>query len=239
MATLLFRPLKKLASSVERFNQQGINTVGTALIDTVEIPGAAQSFLDDVSTDNKSGICIFVSTSAANMLGQACSDWPEHLDVVAVGPGTQKALRKWGINADIPEYHDTEGLLKMDVFSACAGKDIYLMKGLGGREKLAIELTKRHARVHEINLYERQKLVRPFSTKQWRQEEIKCIIATSGEQLEAAFEQFNHHWLQTNRWIVVSPRIKKMGQERGIGQIDVSHGASDDTLIGFIKELEQ
>ena len=239
MAILLFRPLKKLASSVENFCLQGLNTVGTALIDTVEIPSAAQSFFQKVEADNKPAVCVFVSTSAANILGKACLAWPKHLSVIAVGASTQIALRKWGIEANIPTQHDTEGLLTMNALTDCARKDIYLIKGLGGRQKLANELVKRQARVHEINLYERQKLVRPFSTKQWRQTEIKCIIATSGEQLEAAFEQFDHHWLKTTRWIVVSSRIKEIALERGVQHIDVSPGANDDTLIRFIKELEQ
>ncbi|MEI8649658.1 hypothetical protein P4S73_20100 [Paraglaciecola sp. Hal342] len=61
-------------------------------------------------------------------------------------------------------------------------------------------------------------------------------MATSGELIDTAFEQFDPKWLQSLPWIVVSPRTEQIAAKHGINTIFVSDDASDQALIRRAKE---
>ena len=232
---LLIRPLKKLDTSVEQFNQHGIGVIGLALLDTVADSDEISRFNHAIQSEPTRSTCIFVSTAAADIVSQAGIRFPEKAQIIAVGTSTQKRLKEAGLDASVPKSHDTEGLLALPEMLNCSGKQFYLVKGHGGRVDLAKELKCRGANVTEANVYSRQVLSTPISTEQWQPEQIKCIIATSGEQVELAFAQFEVHWLASLDWIVVSERVKQIALDLGAQQVQVSNGASDEKLIGFLK----
>jgi len=75
--------------------------------------------------------------------------------LIAVGSRTQSALRDEGFDAIAPAQPDTEGLLAMPALAAPLDRPIVIVKGEGGREKLAAELGERVGRVVEWSCYRR------------------------------------------------------------------------------------
>jgi uroporphyrinogen-III synthase len=111
------------------------------------------------------------------------------------------------------------------------------MKGFGGRELLHDTLATRGAKVVEWEVYKRVKIDSPIFTQNWQPAQIRCIIATSGEVIQAAFDYFEASWLKTLNWIVVSQRTAEIASKLGVTQIEISLDASDQALIQCAQQL--
>lgn len=185
---------------------------------------------------------IFTSTYAAEFAVQAMHNksWPSELNYFAVGKSTAAILQQAGIKVRLPKRFDSEGLLEMAELIDVADKTVAIVKGHHGRMELDKTLTERKAKVHIYNLYQRSaiKLDKPIQT--WQKSAIRCIIATSGEQVELAFEQFETQWLKSLSWITVSQRIVDILTNKGVSRIILSADTSDEALITSAKQfLEQ
>ncbi len=74
----------------------------------------------------------------------------------AVGRATADALRAEGIESRVPEAGEsTEGLLALPELREVSGSRIVIVRGEGGREKLAEELEARAAQVECLDVYRR------------------------------------------------------------------------------------
>lgn len=163
--------------------------------------------------------------------------WPSQLSYFAVGNSTAGLLRQAGLAVQVPEQQDSEGLLALAELQAVNGLPVLLVKGEGGRELLAQRLTERGAKLTTLSIYRRQRVDKPKPTQPWKPEQIKCIITTSGELMEAAFAQFDHNWLKALPWILVSDRLMQRATELGITQVIRSDDASDDALINTARHF--
>ena len=137
----------------------------------------------------------------------------------------------------VPKEARTEGLLALNELNHVVDKVIVIMKGFGGRELLCDTLVARGAKVVEWEVYKRVKLNAPVATQDWHATQIRCIIATSGEVIQAAFGYFEASWLKTLNWIVVSQRTADIASTLGVTQIDISRDASDQALIQCAQKL--
>ncbi|PKO73224.1 MAG: uroporphyrinogen-III synthase, partial [Betaproteobacteria bacterium HGW-Betaproteobacteria-17] len=86
-------------------------------------------------------IAIFISPNAAQF-GMAAiragGTLPEAVEVCAVGPGTARALQAQGVGGVItPDGQDSEALLALPQLNAVAGKRVVIVRGVGGRARLA------------------------------------------------------------------------------------------------------
>ena len=235
MSFLLLRPQSKCQSSVKAFSQANLPTVACGLIDT-QLDQQAISQLPDkiaqLSTHFNDTIYIIVtSTVAAEQCVILKNKWPDYVTFFAVGASTGRIMQDAGLEVIIPKQARTEGLLALPALQYVTNKKIVVIKGFGGRELLVDSLDSRGANVQEWEVYARVKVSQPVSTQDWQAEQIRCIIATSGEVIQAAFDYFDHKWLQTRDWIVVSQRTATIAQQKGIRQIDISRDASDQALI--------
>jgi uroporphyrinogen-III synthase len=228
---LLLRPRNKYLASTAKMNEAGIPTIGLALMDIV----ANQQVLHNMSTTlglkPQNALAIFISTNAANLALQQIPNWPQNLQALAVGQSTAEILTAAGVHTKFPSPANTEGLLAMDELANVQGKTIYLFKGQGGREELALQLEARGADIISMELYTRKKLLLPEASEAWQKDHIQCIIATSGELVEAAFEQLDNDWLKSTPWIVASQRIADIVVRQGASQQFVSENASDKAII--------
>lgn len=107
-------------------------------------------------------LAVFVSANAARE-GLAAirtrRELPPKLRVVAVGPGTAKALQSARVeNVIAPSQRfDTEGLLDLPEFRDSKGKRIVIFRGEGGRELLGETLRAQGAAVTYAECYRRRK----------------------------------------------------------------------------------
>ncbi|MFT5674111.1 MAG: uroporphyrinogen-III synthase [Paraglaciecola sp.] len=236
---LLLRPQAKYQKSSQRFLQAGLNTVGLGLIDTVTDQQALSQLAIKIGNLDPDSMLIVTSTVAAELITQGNYQWPDEIKIFAVGNSTGQILANNGFKPIIPDQASTEGLLALPELNQVQQKKIIVIKGHGGRKDLIEQLCQRQAKVEQWQLYKRVSVSTPNCTEDWQAEQINCIIATSGELIEAAFEHFDSNWLQTVSWIVVSKRTADMAAKLGIDRVFISSDASDDALIRCAKHISE
>ena len=212
-----------------------MSAVACGLIDTVvdseAIAQLPAKIADLQSRAAKKIYLIVTSTVAAQQCVLMKKLWPQNICFFAVGAGTGRILQSEGFTVVVPDEARTEGLLALPQLNHLANQSIVIMKGFGGRELLHDTLVTRGAEVVEWEVYKRVKIYAPVSTQDWQPAQIRCIIATSGEVIQAAFDYFEASWLKTLNWIVVSQRTAEIASKLGVTQIDISLDASDQALI--------
>jgi uroporphyrinogen-III synthase len=101
--------------------------------------------------------CIFISPAAvrfaSRLLPLATSKLPRL--VIAVGAGTQRALRHHGVPSLAPQRADSDGVLALPELARISGWRIALVGAPGGRGRMAPELHSRGARVEPVDVYRR------------------------------------------------------------------------------------
>ncbi|HET9462421.1 MAG TPA: uroporphyrinogen-III synthase, partial [Thiobacillus sp.] len=134
-------------------------------------------------------IAVFISPNAAQfgMAAIHASDaLPGAIRVFAVGPGTARALQAQGVSGAItPDGQDSEALLALPQLQDVAGKRVVIVRGVGGRARLAETLRKRGAQVDLMECYRRlrpQADAAPLLTR-WQAGGIDAVTVTSAETL--------------------------------------------------------
>lgn len=240
MAFLILRPVAKYHTSAANFKAANLPAVGLGLIDTIGDQAALTALPGQIAALAPNSVIIFTSTTAAELACRQAILWPANTHILAVGQATALKLKDAGLEPVVPGLASTEGLLGLAQLQAVEGRQVLIIKGQGGRPDLAQSLSARGARVSAASVYQRVNLDPPKTTEVWQAAQIQCIIATSGELIEAAFAQFTVKWLQSVPWIVVSPRTEQIAAKLGINNILLSEDASDQALIHCAKEfLEQ
>lgn len=250
---LAARPTKKAQALTLLLNQHGIACVSQPLFDYQPLADFKQSQELLTTAD----IIIFVSVAAVEFAQAnfAASQW-QYQHIIAVGKATKAALQALALeNIHCPSQENSEGVLALSILNdKLSNKNITIVRGNGGREHLAIELTKRGATINYLESY--QRIWRTFPKdigKQWYQQQINCIVVTSNALLEklvqltqvtniAAENDIIRHWRNNCIWLVASKRIADHAQKLGLTNVIQSDGANEQaisaTLQAFIeKEL--
>ncbi|MDC0602710.1 uroporphyrinogen-III synthase [Aliiglaciecola sp.] len=241
MTTLLLRPKEKLQASVRFMQQAGIQTVGVGLIEIERNQPEIDKFKQQISNlcvaQQKDVHCIFVSTHAADTIVDHVFNWPQGVHTYAVGPSTARHLGPLGIAIETPNESNSEGLLALKSLQNIKDKTVFILKGVGGRPLVPTELTARGAIVREIDLYQRLRCSPTVETQQWQPHEITCAVATSGEIIQAAWDEYDHSWLKSLPLIVVSRRLVDFAAKLGLNNVIQSAGASDAQLKDAINDF--
>ena len=235
---VLTRPQADSERLSEALQNEGFQTRVMPIITIEAIPTAEQAPAPSLSDD---ALCIFISANAVRFglprLGSALAR-DSDLTVIAVGNKTRDTLAAEGIQAQVPVRADSEGLLAMPALSAPDSRDVVIVKGEGGRELLASELTGRGARVTEWACYRRC----------WPEVDVSGLIeisaglifqASSGEMVSRLSELLaggGQADLFQSSIIVPSDRVARRATEIGWGQVIRAEDASDDAFIRALKQ---
>ena len=235
---VLTRPQADSERLSEALQNEGFKTRVMPIVTIEAIPTAEQAPAPSVSDD---ALCIFISANAVRFglpqLGSALAR-DSDLTVIAVGNKTRDTLAAEGIQAQVPVRADSEGLLAMPALSAPDSRDVVIVKGEGGRELLASELTGRGARVTEWACYRRC----------WPEVDVSGLIeisaglifqASSGEMVSRLSELLaggGQADLFQSSIIVPSDRVARLATEIGWGQVIRAEDASDDAFIRALKQ---
>ena len=235
---VLTRPQADSERLSEALQNEGFQTRVMPIITIEAIPTAEQAPAPSLSDD---ALCIFISANAVRFglpqLGSALARNSD-LTVIAVGNKTRDTLAAEGIQAQVPVRADSEGLLAMPALSAPDSRDVVIVKGEGGRELLASELTGRGARVTEWACYRRC----------WPEVDVSGLIeisaglifqASSGEMVSRLSELLaggGQADLFQSSIIVPSDRVARLATEIGWGQVIRAEDASDDAFIRALKQ---
>jgi uroporphyrinogen-III synthase len=236
---LVTRPIDKATVLAERLAQlEAVNQVIAAPL--VSFTANPKQTLQKQLTLFQPEIIIFVSVPSVNFAFEFCpqSLWPEGAHYLAVGNATAEQLKSQKIKQiSVPEKHDSEHLLTLDLLQNIENKNILIIRGDGGRELIKETLELRGARVEYAEVYQRCWSTLPLDTAdQWKNQQINCIVITSNEMLNR-FHQLttndNNYWCK-QLIIVVSKRIEQSAQALGYQQIIIADGASEQAIINAI-----
>ena len=235
---VLTRPQADSERLSEALQNEGFQTRVMPIITIEAIPTAEQAPAPSLSDD---ALCIFISANAVRFglpqLGSALAR-DSDLTVIAVGNKTRDTLVAEGIQAQVPVRADSEGLLAMPALSTPDSRDVVIVKGEGGRELLASELTGRGARVTEWVCYRR---CGPEVDVSGLIEIRAGLIfqASSGEMVSRLSELLaggGQADLFQSSIIVPSDRVARLATEIGWGQVIRAEDASDDAFIRALKQ---
>ncbi|HNP37852.1 MAG TPA: uroporphyrinogen-III synthase [Woeseiaceae bacterium] len=181
---LLTRPLAQSLELANAIEQRG----GTAFVfPSMEIVLRDEhDILRDVNALGAADITVFVSRNAVAS-GIAYAEG----QLAAIGPTTAAEIVGAGHAVDIcpTTGFDSEHLLAEPAFADVQGKTIRIIRGNGGRERLANELRARGAKVEYLTTYERRlpehsaEVVNDLETR-WHAGEIAAIVLMSVQSLE-------------------------------------------------------
>jgi len=186
---------------------------------------------------------IAVSPNAVDYTDQALAglDWPQ-AEYLAVGKATQAKLKTASAqNVVVPEQcFDSEGLLDLPLLSDLPGKQILILRGVGGRELLCDTLTQRGAIVDYYQPYQRVAIVLcgEVLIKEWQQQNINGAIISSIELLErlmSVVPPAAQEWLKSLTIYAPSERITAQAKRWGWSNTKVLPGMSDQQVIDYFK----
>lgn len=190
-------------------------------------------------------LAIFISPNAVNKamnLITARRVLPQRLKVAAIGRGSVKELRHFGVASVIApsKKFDSEALLELPELTDVAGKQMVIFRGDGGRELLGDMLAARGARVEYAECYRRGKpnLDTAPLMKAWARNELHAITVTSSEGLRNLFDmigKLGQTWLRKTPLFAPHPRIAATARELGLAVV-IETGPGDE---GLIAQLEQ
>lgn len=189
-------------------------------------------------------LIIFVSPTAVErawpFILERHGDWPEGFLIAAVGQGSVRALRGFGIRQILaPEKEaDSEHLLAMPELQDVRGRRVLVVRGEGGRELLAETLRRRGAQVEYAECYRR---ARPDVDaapllRLWRQNGIHAVTITSTEILANLVELLGAvglELLRTTPVFVLHERIAESARALGIVTVITTPPGEEGLIAGL------
>ncbi|MFT4173743.1 MAG: uroporphyrinogen-III synthase [Rhodocyclaceae bacterium] len=182
------RPREQAESLLRQVRAAGARAIDFAVIDIAPLEDAAPLHALAARLGDYD-LAFFVSPNAVSHALSALPrpQWPPHLTIATVGPGSAKALREAGFDAVIvpTDRFDSESVLALPAFAehAVRGRRIVILRGDGGRELLADTLRARGAQVDAVTCYRRRRATldtAPLRTL-WAAGELDALVFTSSE----------------------------------------------------------
>ncbi len=212
------------------------------ILDTADI----QPLVDAIDRLDSFDLAIFISPNAVlRAMNQIAARraWPDGLHAAAIGKGSVKELKRFGIVDVIAPTRtfDSERLLELPQLQAVAGQRVVIFRGEGGRELLGDTLAARGASVEYVECYRR---ARPRADaapllRAWARNEVHAVIVTSSEGLRNLFEmigKLGQSWLRRTPLLVPHSRIAAAARELGCTNI-VESAPGDDGLFETLQQL--
>lgn len=198
-------------------------------------------------------IAIFISSNAVDWAFDLFLDKnaiPDGLAIMAIGAGTARQIRQYGINdvSFLEGSANSEALLELDELQAdtIRGKRVIIFRGQGGRELLADGLRNRGARVEYAEVYRR---IRPHYEediihKIWVDTPPDVIVVTSGEGLENLFTMTapgDHKLLLSTQLVLIGSRMSEQARQLGFDRVpaiarETSNRGLLETVIATVGE---
>ena len=214
----------------------------TLIFPTIEILPIAdnQNLSQAVANLSQYSLIIFLSANAvAAALPLMTQPYPAN--IVAIGPGTAKALQTYGITTvQLPNTYNSEGILELPLLQNISGKKIAIFCGENPRPLLKAALDQRSAEVDEVICYRRGcPSIDPLpARKQWQDADINLIISTSSESLANLCQLFINtstaDWLLPIPLLVISPQVAAQARRAGFQSIITVQNPSDSAIFAAI-----
>lgn len=188
---------------------------------------------------------IFVSANAVRFglpwLRSCWAELPGAINWFAVGEATAEALRRQGLSVLTPgRQMSSDGLLALPQLQSVAGQKVLLVKGEGGREKLARVLAGRGAQVKILCCYRRRPPSVPAGhlMQLLRAEDVGVVVISSGEGLDnflALLSPVESSKLRHVALLVPSARVAEQARRAGWQRLVLADNASDGEVLKALR----
>lgn len=239
MAIAITRPQGKGDELTKLLSSQGIHWVKTPVLTLEMLPLEPAQLAPLMDAD----VVVFISQDAVKGLATHVKTLPETAEIFAVGEQTSRVVKSlFGRVANVPAQQDSEGLLALAQLQSPQGKQVMLVKGVGGRSLLANTFQQRQAILNQCNVYRRSP-AQPNSDAwldHWRNARIQGIVVTSNAAIDAIFNTDNQahiKWLRQCHYYVISQRIADYiaaQYQLTSSNITIASGPSDRAIFDSI-----
>lgn len=240
---LVTRPVAQSENLCHLISQQGGEAIA---FPTLEIIAQAPP-PEALALASAADWLIFTSKNAVDFAIEAFNGKiPEsaQFKIAAVGQATATTLLQagWSVDCVPATEFNSDGLLAEPALQSVTNKHCIIVRGVGGREKLADTLRSRHAIVDYLEVYRRN---RPDSDNRvvstcLQTQQLDAITITSVEALEnllAMLEPELLHRLKLPILVVVSDRIKQAAEQLGFERIAVTRQPTDAEILETLMTL--
>lgn len=213
------------------------------------LPGLSLRAVSDAKTARaqwqeaqRDDVLIFTSPAAVRY-ATALSPLATQATVVAVGQGTARALRRLGIEVQVPSaHHDSEGLLDLPWLQQPHGRRIALITAPDGRGLLQEQLVARGALLREVHVYRRvaPKLGPRHIDAVERMPNSACVLLSSAEAMQhllVLLPPAARQRLCDARVIASSDRIAERARTSGFSRVYVAESAAPADLLARACEV--
>jgi uroporphyrinogen-III synthase len=164
--------------------------------------------------------------------------------IAAVGKATAQALENaaWRVNCVPATEFSSEGLLAEAALQTVSDKNCFIVRGVGGRDKLEQGLRSRGAYVAYLEVYRRQqpKIDNSDLVKRIAEQQLDAITITSIEALQnllAMLDSASAKQIETVLLVAASQRIAEAAEQLGFTQIAVSQQPTDLAILETLTTL--
>jgi len=239
---LLTRPEPKNKELAQTLATLQFETVSCPMVEIAPI--ATPQLQVQINQLRTSDIIIAVSAHAVTYATKVINVWPQEFKYYAIGKATQRMMANAGIDAISPSQPISESLLTEPGLQQVSGRKVLILRGVGGRETLARQLSLRGAQVEYCQLYRREpiKYDPEYLIQSWKNHNVKTIVVTSGEILKnllTLVSTIDQQWLVGLNIVVPSERVAILAQERGFSRCFVAAGASNKAISQTLMTIEQ
>lgn len=161
--------------------------------------------------------------------------------IAAIGSSTASSLHAAGRHVDqIPDRHESEGLLALPALQNLRGQRIWIVRGRGGREVLADGLRRRGAHVQSVEVYSRTPPAQGSKAllDRWRSDRVDAIVISSRAGLDNLYNMLDdegRRHLRRTQLVVPTARMLKLTFELDVRPAPiVAEGASDDAFMAAL-----
>jgi len=244
---LILRPDGKAQQTALAFSKAGLSANACSVIDINQDLKQEQALTSAINSIEYDAIIVtstYAATTLLTVYSQADATRQTHIasiPIFCIGSSCKDVLSCVFKHTVVPGTQNSEGMLLLPSLAAqhLDGKRIAIIKGKNGRDLLNATLRQRGAATTEFDVYTRNVMQTPNFSKVFVEKEIKCIIATSSEVIDAGLDLLEAKWLLSKPWIVVSDRIKQYLHQLGAKHIVVAKGASHQALIKSAMEFKE
>lgn len=241
---LVTRPVEQSANLGHIIEQKGGHAILFPLLRIEPVIDSA-AVITLFSQLSKVDLLIFVSANAVRcaepyLAGLA----PDSVTIAAIGRGTSNELTRVGLSPQLipATSYDSEALLALPELQDMTDKHVIIVRGQGGREKLATTLQARGAEVDYAEVYRRvapeAQLISQFSS-----DDVDVITITSGEaltNLAGMANQQNQAWLFEKSLVVIHDRIAQQARQLGFKKtVQVTAAVSDSAIVDSLIQMKQ
>jgi uroporphyrinogen-III synthase len=207
----------------------------------VEDPRALHAVIDRL---HEFDLAVFISPNAVAKALTAITArraLPRQLAVAAIGPGSVKALARFGVDEVIAPAgrFDSEALLELPQLARLRGKRVVVFRGEGGRELLGDSLQARGALVEYAQCYRREKPETDPAPliDAWQRNGLSAITVTSSEGLRHLFDLVGTAGqapLVKTPLFAPHPRIAQAARELGFATVIATEPGDEGLVDGMI-----